>query len=259
MPGAPQAACPLGLPSHPPAPHALRAGPQTACHLRLVHALLQQRRGRQSPLPQRREIPSHPPPGFRCLLRRVLPLPGFTIVLLESIIVARQALCRYAVLRWSVNAMPAYINPARCDACSARATPACVHICPSDVLHFDSALGQPVNVEPDQCWECYACVKACPQGAVQVRGYADVIPLGALLAPRRSDHSIAWDIRFRSGRQLHLEFAIRTTTWNSIAPFKGIPAPTPAALAAPSLCGQQHFLNDPELPASVRSAPSAAL
>lgn len=36
------------------------------------------------------------------------------------------------------------------------------------------------------CSECYACVKLCPQEAIHVRGYADFVPLGALVQPRRS-------------------------------------------------------------------------
>ena len=37
---------------------------------------------------------------------------------------------------------------------------------------LDRALGKAWNQEPDLCWECYACVKTCPQTAIDMRGYA---------------------------------------------------------------------------------------
>ena len=36
------------------------------------------------------------------------------------------------------------------------------------------------------CWECYNCVKICPTQAVEVRGYADFVPMGAAVTPLRS-------------------------------------------------------------------------
>jgi adenylylsulfate reductase subunit B len=46
------------------------------------------------------------------------------------------------------------------------------------------------NQEPDQCWECYNCVKICPRQAIEVRGYADYVPLGANAIPLRGTDTI---------------------------------------------------------------------
>jgi len=62
--------------------------------------------------------------------------------------------------------MPTYVNPNKCDGCKALDRPACHHICPTDIMVLDKALGKAYNREPDQCWECYACVKVCPQTAI---------------------------------------------------------------------------------------------
>lgn len=65
--------------------------------------------------------------------------------------------------------------------------------------------------EPDACWECYSCVKICPQGAIFVRGYDDFVPMGGQVHPMRSSDSIMWTVKFRNGNQKRFKFPIRTT------------------------------------------------
>ena len=69
--------------------------------------------------------------------------------------------------------MPTFVYMTRCDGCGH-----CVDICPSDIMHIDKTYRRAYNIEPNMCWECYSCVKACPQNAIDVRGYADFAPLG---------------------------------------------------------------------------------
>ena len=49
------------------------------------------------------------------------------------------------------------------------------------------------------CWECYNCVKICPQQAIDVRGYADFVPMGASVVPLRGSEDIMWTVKFRNG------------------------------------------------------------
>ena len=69
--------------------------------------------------------------------------------------------------------MPTFVYMTRCDGCGY-----CVDICPSDIMHIDTTYRRAYNIEPNMCWECYSCVKACPQHAIDCRGYADFAPLG---------------------------------------------------------------------------------
>ena len=69
--------------------------------------------------------------------------------------------------------MPTFVYMTKCDGCGH-----CVDICPSDIMHIDKKYRRAYNIEPNMCWECYSCVKACPQNAIDVRGYADFAPLG---------------------------------------------------------------------------------
>jgi len=71
------------------------------------------------------------------------------------------------------------------------------------------------NQEPDACWECYSCVKICPQGAIAVRGYDDFVPMGGQVHPMRSSDSIMWTIKFRNGNIKRFKFPIRTTAEGS--------------------------------------------
>jgi adenylylsulfate reductase subunit B len=77
------------------------------------------------------------------------------------------------------------------------------------------------NQEPDQCWECYSCVKICPQNAIECRHYADIVPLGGSVQPLRGADSIMWTIKFRNGRMKRFKFPIRTTAEGSIQPYTG--------------------------------------
>ena len=89
--------------------------------------------------------------------------------------------------------MPTFVYMTRCDGCGH-----CVDICPSDIMHIDPTLRRAYNIEPNMCWECYSCVKACPHHAIDVRGYADFAPLGHSVRVHRDEENgtIAWRRNF---------------------------------------------------------------
>ena len=109
--------------------------------------------------------------------------------------------------------MPTFVYMTRCDGCGH-----CVDICPSDIMHIDKTYRRAYNNEPNMCWECYSCVKACPQNAIDVRGYADFAPLGHSVRVLREEAkaTISWKLKFRDGREKNFVSPIRTTPWGSI-------------------------------------------
>ena len=123
--------------------------------------------------------------------------------------------------------MPTYVRTDKCDGCKDQDQVACVHICPHDLMQLDddgSETGHAMkafNREPEQCWECYSCVKICPRSAIECRHYADVCPMGGSVQPLRSDDSIMWTIRFRNGNMKRFKFPIRTTEPGSADPYGG--------------------------------------
>ena len=99
--------------------------------------------------------------------------------------------------------MPTFTYMTRCDGCGE-----CVDICPSDIMHIDPVYRRSYNVEPNFCWECYSCVKACPQHAIDVRGYRGFRAAGPQrqgAAGRGKGHHLVEDpLPRRAGEGVHL-------------------------------------------------------
>lgn len=119
--------------------------------------------------------------------------------------------------------MPTFVDPSKCDGCKGGEKTACMYICPNDLMVLDPDAMRAYNQEPDACWECYSCVKICPQGAITARPYADFAPLGGTCIPMRSADSIMWTVNFRDGSTKRFKFPIRTTPVGSIEPYKDWP------------------------------------
>ena len=111
--------------------------------------------------------------------------------------------------------MSTFVYMTRCDGCGH-----CVDICPSDIMHIDKTIRRAVNIEPNFCWECYSCVKACPQQAIDVRGYADFAPMGHKVRVLREEKkgTISWKIKFRNGTVKDFVSPITTKPWGKYIP-----------------------------------------
>ena len=115
-------------------------------------------------------------------------------------------------------------------------------------MHIDKTYRRAYNIEPNMCWECYACVKACPQNAIDVRGYADFAPLGHSVRVLREEEkgTISWKIKFRDGREKNFESPIRTTPWGSIKSASDYAAPVQEAMKTQELAHEPDALNIPD-------------
>lgn len=102
--------------------------------------------------------------------------------------------------------MPTFVDPSKCDGCKGGEKTACMYICPNDLMILDPQEMKAYNQEPDACWECYSCVKICPQGAITARPYADFAPMGGTCIPMRSADSIMWTVQFRNGSVKRFKF-----------------------------------------------------
>jgi len=138
--------------------------------------------------------------------------------------------------------MPTFVYMTRCDGCGH-----CVDICPSDIMHIDKTYRRAYNIEPNMCWECYSCVKACPQNAIDARGYADFAPLGHSVRVLREEAkgTISWRLKFRDGREKNFVSPIRTTPWGSIKGPAEYAAPRPENFARQELAHEPEALKVP--------------
>src|SRR6185437_7947448 len=107
--------------------------------------------------------------------------------------------------------------------------------------------------------ECYSCVKACPQNAIDVRGYADFAPLGHKVRVLREPEkgAVSWKIRYRDGRVKEFVFPIRTTPFGSIKPPSAFEPPDSSALTSQMLSHEPTALHVPSLP-TLDKGPAAA-
>ena len=145
--------------------------------------------------------------------------------------------------------MPTYVDPNTCNACEGvHEGPLCVYICPNDLMVLDSSMNKGFNQEPEMCSECYACVKLCPQEAIHVRGYADFVPLGAVVQPHRVDNGLTWDVRFRDGREFQFTYPSRTRPAGSVTPYEAFTEDRVSDLKSQSLAGDSRWLGVDQLP-----------
>lgn len=142
--------------------------------------------------------------------------------------------------------MPSFVITQKCDGCKALDRTACQYICPNDLMILDKETGKAYNRATDMCWECYNCVKICPTQAIEVRGYADFMPLGAVVQPMRSSDAIMWTVKFRDGQIRRFRFPTRTIPEGSAQPDAGFSTAT-SDLKSPILRTEPESTGMPDL------------
>ena len=154
--------------------------------------------------------------------------------------------------------MPSYVIASKCDGCKALDKTACQYICPNDLMVLNAQIMKAYSRDPSMCWECYNCVKICPTQAIEVRGYADFVPLGASVTPMRSSEDILWTIQFRNKEIKPKRFKFPTrrgVAEGKAQPFDHFPTGD-ADLKSPTLMSEPAGLNNEVGPVKFDKVPT---
>lgn len=105
--------------------------------------------------------------------------------------------------------MPTVVIAEKCDGCKGKSEPMCEQICAMDIMKLDPATGKAVNISPRDCWDCMACVKACPNQAIMTKLPYQIARYGAKLVPLVSETSILWTVTYPDGSTRQIRKPIR--------------------------------------------------
>ncbi len=92
------------------------------------------------------------------------------------------------------------IDKKKCDGCGLSKEPPCMKSCPGDLIYKDFAIKKAVLRNKADCWDCYCCVKVCPQEAIDLILSYEISNRGASLKPKLIDNNIIeWVLKDRKG------------------------------------------------------------
>ncbi len=97
--------------------------------------------------------------------------------------------------------MTVIVDIKRCNACKHLDEPQCVKICPGDLMIIDPETGKSKIREERDCWDCMACVKACPMRALETRLPYPLAYYKSRLSPRVREDSITWTLQDIEGKK----------------------------------------------------------
>lgn len=107
--------------------------------------------------------------------------------------------------------MPTIVIADKCDGCRGKSESMCEQICPMDIMRLDPTIGKAINISPKDCWDCMACVKACPNQAIQTKLPYQIAAYGAKLVPLISGTTILWTLTYADGTVRQISKPIRRT------------------------------------------------
>jgi adenosine phosphosulfate reductase beta subunit len=109
--------------------------------------------------------------------------------------------------------MTVRIDVERCNGCGKRSEGCCEEICPGDLFYREHGKAQ--LREPSDCWDCFACVKACPREALCIELPFQISESRHRLSARIKDDTILWKMY-----DLHGSLINQCSIPNRIAPGK---------------------------------------
>ena len=97
--------------------------------------------------------------------------------------------------------MTVRIDLNRCNGCGKRFEGCCEEICPGDLFYREN--GKAALREPAECWDCFACVKACPREALSIELPFQISESRHRLSARFNNNHIVWSMSDADGNPIN--------------------------------------------------------
>ncbi len=101
------------------------------------------------------------------------------------------------------------INEGLCHGCKKLPEARCVVACPGNLIRMKDGGNLAVMREQADCWDCFACVKMCPVGAIDVVLPYELAGRDARLVPKLKKESIRWTLFVDGDPEQVFELATR--------------------------------------------------
>ncbi len=96
--------------------------------------------------------------------------------------------------------MTVRIDKNLCNGCGKRPEGFCEEVCPGDLFYRKQEKAH--LREPSDCWDCFACVKDCPRGALSVELPFQISETKNRMIARIKGGNITWQLLDRQGEPL---------------------------------------------------------
>ncbi|OEH84855.1 hypothetical protein BHU72_06575 [Desulfuribacillus stibiiarsenatis] len=96
--------------------------------------------------------------------------------------------------------MSVVVNLHRCNGCNKAVESRCETVCPGNLMTRNQENKAYIRSKQD-CWDCMACVKACPQQAIETKLPYELAGYGAKLTPKTEKNQIVWNLEYPDGRK----------------------------------------------------------
>ncbi len=88
--------------------------------------------------------------------------------------------------------MAIHVDGSLCDGCEGESEGRCVVTCPGDLMTLDPQTLRAYCRRQGDCWNCCACVKVCPSGAVSPRLSYSIALYGCSTAVEKIRNGFRW-------------------------------------------------------------------
>lgn len=106
--------------------------------------------------------------------------------------------------------MSIFVDEQVCNGCGKAPMPFCVMVCPGDLMYLKPNRKADIT-ELSDCWDCAACVKHCPVGAIEMRLPMEVSETGTALRAKAMKVKTRWSLSYPDGTHEQLDVPIADT------------------------------------------------